>query len=30
MQMLLSRHVKPNRVMLKKCNVKEKSVLLKI
>ena len=30
MQMSLLRHVKLNRIMLKKCDVKEKSVLLKM
>ena len=30
MQMSLSRHVKLNRIVLKKCDVKEKSTLLKI
>ena len=30
MQMPLSRHVKFNRVMLKKCDVKEKSALLRM
>ena len=30
MQMSLLRHVKLNRIMLKKCDVKEKLVLLKI
>ena len=30
MQMPLSRHVKLNRIMLKKCDIKEKSVLLRI
>ena len=30
MQMPLSRHVKLNRIMLKKCDVKEKLTLLKM
>ena len=30
MQMSLSRHAKFNRIMLKKCDVKEKSALLKM
>ena len=29
-QMSLSRHAKPNRIMLKKCDIKEKLALLKM